>query len=169
MSGERVISLSERDVRSIASEICDERNREIIAAVNSRFDRLEDSLDRRDKKLIDDLKREIKSEMMPIIGEFKDKAVLQAEKNTDDKLFLLLGVRSDDGKGIDELRDGLNHAKEAATYRKRIGRLIADRATTSIITLIAGGTIYAVVHFVAFAESPVGKFLGVMENDSKAL
>ena len=168
MSDGKVISLSERDVRSIASEIADSRNKDIIDAIDKRFNSFEDSWDRREKRLIEDLKREMKNEMMVVIGDFKDKAVSEAEKNTDAKFFMVLGIKTDDGDAIDALREGLSHAKESAQFRRRIGRQVFDRATTSIITLVIAALVYTAGHFFLFAESDTGKLLGVMERDPKA-
>ena len=161
MSVER-INLTEREVRSIAIEIADNRNAGIIEAIDKRIDRLEESMDKREKRLVDDLKREIKNEMMPIIGDFKDKAITEAEKNTNSTFFTVLGIKTDDGSAIDELREGLNHAKEVAKSRKRIGKTILDRSLTAIFGFVIAAVAYTFFHFIDFAQSPTGKILGVM-------
>ena len=154
---EKVITLSERDVRGIAQEIVEERNREVIISFNARFDKFETDQEKREQRLTDDITRK----MMPIMGDFHDKAVLKSEANTLDILTLVLQI---DPKSSDErkrLQRAIDHASMGAERIANFTRTIWTHALTAIITLTFLLIIYGLAHWHSFVTSPEGKLLGV--------
>lgn len=80
------------------------------------FGELKKMIEDRDRRLLDDLTERMK----PVVGEFKDRAVSESNKNSSDMFKRVFNVSLDDNKEVKDLQDVMRFAEALSNARRVI-------------------------------------------------
>jgi dGTP triphosphohydrolase len=168
MAGNAVVhQLTEREVKSIASDAVKEETREIVKTFNDRFDKIEvglkdfkhdieTMLEKREERLVKD----IQESMKPIAGRFKDEAIKESAEAM--KAHLRYYGLEDTQESINYFRRAIEYAGGKAIENAKIGSIIKKSlwtgAVSFILSLVFLG-LFKLIPVDSALKSDIGKFL----------